>query len=127
MLPALLVSTIILIVIGFVMRFENLVIPVRDLLLCFPLGAGLSGITNCLFIIASRHLVAAEVTLFMLLEFSLGPIWVWLFVGEAPTQLTVLGGLLVMSAVTVRAAIQLTQARHLAQRMKRRPVPIRAP
>lgn len=123
MLPTLLVSTVILIAIGLVMRFDDLVIPVGDMVLCFILGAGLSGITNWLFIIASRHLVAAEVTLFMLLEFSLGPIWVWLFVGEMPTQLTVLGGALVMSAVIVRAAIQLSQAR----RIKRRPVPIGAP
>lgn len=123
MLPTLLVSTMILIAIGFVMRFDNLAIPLRDMMLCFLLGAGLSGVTNCLFIIASRHLVAAEVTLFMLLEFALGPVWVWLFVGESPTRLTVMGGVLVMAAVVVRAAIQLNQSR----RMKRRPVPIGAP
>ena len=28
----------------------------------------------------------------MLLEFSLGPIWVWLFVGEVPAQWTLVGG-----------------------------------
>jgi len=120
MLPTLLVSTVILISVGFGARHDDLSIPIRDLVLCFILGAGMSGVTNWLFIIASRHLVAAEVTLFMLLEFSLGPIWVWIFVGEIPTHLTILGGALVMSAVVVRAAIQLNQAR----RIKRRPVPV---
>ena len=60
-----------------------------------------------MFIIASRHLIAAEVTLVMQLEFVFGPIWVWLFVSEVPTQLTILGGSLVLGAVLVRAIVEL--------------------
>ncbi len=123
MLPTLLVSTPILITIGVIMKFDALSIPVWDMARCFLLGAGMSGVANFFFVIASRHLVAAEVTLFMLLEFALGPIWVWLFVGEIPTSLTALGGILVMSAVALRAVIQLRRAR----RMKRKPVPIGVP
>ena len=69
------------------------------MLLCFALGGVVAGFSNALFIISSRHLLAAELTFFMLLEFSLGPIWVWIFINEIPTQWTILGGVIVMSAV----------------------------
>jgi drug/metabolite transporter (DMT)-like permease len=75
-----------------------------------------------MFIFASRHLVAAELTLFMLLEFALGPIWVWVFINEVPTDLTVLGGLVVILSVAIRALFEL---RRSTPRLKRgRPSPI---
>ena len=46
----------------------------------------------------------------MLLEFVFGPIWVWLFVDEVPTQLTLIGGSLVISAVLFRALAELRSA-----------------
>jgi len=59
--------------------------------------------------VASRHIAAAEVTLFMLLEFALGPIWVWLFVNEVPSQWTLLGGALVIAAIVARSLLELRQ------------------
>ena len=70
-------------------------------------GAVLSGIANFLFLFASRHLAAAEVTLFMLLEFALAPIWVWWVVNEIPSLWTVVGGALIMGAVVIRSVIEL--------------------
>ena len=46
----------------------------------------------------------------MLLEFALGPIWVWLFVGETPTRWTLVGGALVIAAVAIRTVIELRSA-----------------
>jgi drug/metabolite transporter (DMT)-like permease len=43
----------------------------------------------------------------MLLEFALGPIWVWMFAGEIPTLWTLIGGCLIITAVTVRAILEL--------------------
>ena len=60
-----------------------------------------------LFIIACRYLVAAEVTLFNLLEFSIAPIWVWLFIDEVPTSTTLIGGAIIISAVFVKTFIEL--------------------
>jgi len=40
------------------------------------------GFVHSVFIFATRFLLASEVTLFMLLEFSLGPFWVWIFLNE---------------------------------------------
>ncbi len=109
MLPALMVSGVLIVVLAGVLRWDDLGISVHDILLCVLLGAGLSGIANALFIAASRHLVAAELTLFMLLEFALGPIWVWIFINEVPTEWTIVGGAIVILAVFLRSLFQLQQ------------------
>ncbi|MEO0697896.1 MAG: DMT family transporter [Pseudomonadota bacterium] len=76
------------------------------------LGGILSGMANALFIAASKHLVAAELTLFMLLEFALGPVWVWLFIAETPTRATITGGAIVISSVAARAGLELLHTRN---------------
>lgn len=122
MLPALIVSAVIIALLSALLRWDDLVISLQDILLCFLWGGVLSGLGNAMFIFASRHLVAAELTLFMLLEFALGPIWVWIFINEVPTDLTVLGGSIVIISVTIRALFEL---RRSAPRLKRgRPSPI---
>ena len=65
------------------------------------------GVIAGMFLYASRHLAAAEVTLFMLLEFALGPIWVWLFVNEQASRWTIIGGLLIILAIAIRAVLEL--------------------
>ena len=60
-----------------------------------------------LFVVASRHLAAAEVTLLMLTEFVLGPVWVWLVIAEVPSSYTLLGGAIVLSAVAGRAIVDM--------------------
>ena len=116
MLPALMVSGLLIVLVAGVLRWDDLVISTHDLVLCLLLGGGISGLTNALFIVASRHLVAAELTLFMLLEFALGPIWVWIFINEIPTEWTIFGGTIVILAVVLRALFQL---RHDVARLRR--------
>jgi len=45
-----------------------------------------------LMTVGTRYLPAAEVSLFLLLEAVLAPIWVWLALGEIPPQTTLAGG-----------------------------------
>lgn len=124
MLPTMLVSAAIIAAVSLAVRWDDLGITLNDLLLCLLWGGLLSGVANWFFIIASRHLVAAEVTLFMLLEFCLGPLWVWLFIGEQPTEWTILGGLLVIAAVALRAGIELKAGGQRRRRLRRgRPSP----
>lgn len=103
MLPALVVSSTIIMSVGALMTSGDLLIPWHEIALCLLWGGVLSGFANWMFIVASRHLIAAEVTLIMLLEFVFGPIWVWIVVNEVPTELTLLGGGLVIGAVIFRA------------------------
>lgn len=107
MLPTLILSSLIIMVIGALVSGGRLDAPVRDIALCFLWGGVLSGFANWMFIAASRRLIAAEVTLVMLLEVVFGPIWVWLFVNEVPTKLTLFGGLLIIFAVIFRGAAEI--------------------
>ena len=121
MLPTLLLSGVLIAAVAFAVRFDDLAVPAKDVALCFLWGGVLSGLGNGMFIVASRHLLAAELTLFMLLEFALSPLWVWLFIAETPTAWALMGGALVIGSVTVRALFEM---RGTGRRLKRgRPSP----
>ncbi len=107
MIPVILLSSVIIIVISLLATKGDIAIPLNDILLCLFWGGFLSGFVNWMFIIASRHLATAEVTLIMLLEFALGPIWVWWFIGETPTSWTIFGGSVIIAAVALRSIFEL--------------------
>lgn len=44
----------------------------------------------------TRFLPAAEVSLFILLESILAPIWVWMVIGEVPPETTLVGGVVII-------------------------------
>lgn len=52
-----------------------------------------------LITVGTRFLPAAEVSLFLLLETILAPIWVWLALGELPPQATLSGGVLILATL----------------------------
>lgn len=64
----------------------------------FQVGAGL-----VLYTLGSRTVPAAELTLLSLAEVVLGPFWVWLFLGETLTTNTVIGGIILLIAITANA------------------------
>ena len=62
-------------------------------------------------IFSTRFLLASEVTLFMLLEFSLGPFWVWIFLNETISQETFYGGIIVMISVAVYSLFEINNTK----------------
>lgn len=66
------------------------------------LGVGQIGLGLILLTIGARLIPAAQVALISLLEVALGPLWVWLAVGERPSVATVIGGLMVVAAVILQ-------------------------
>jgi len=66
--------------------------------------------------VATRYLPSPEVSLCLLIETILGPIWVWWLLGEAVPSLTLAGGALILTTVAVHAS--------LALRAERRPPPV---
>lgn len=60
----------------------------------FQLGLGC-----LLFTLAVPHLSAAEIGLLSLLETTLGPVWVWLGIGERPSDPALFGGLIVITSL----------------------------
>ncbi|HEX5108721.1 MAG TPA: DMT family transporter [Vicinamibacterales bacterium] len=55
---------------------------------------------------AVRHLPALEVSLLLLLEPVLNPIWTWLVRGEAPGSAVIAGGAVILGATALRAVVQ---------------------
>jgi drug/metabolite transporter (DMT)-like permease len=78
-------------------------IPGDDLLALAALGAGQIGLGLVLLTLGARLIPAAQVALITLLEVVLGPLWVWLAVGERPTTATLVGGAIVVVAVVIQA------------------------
>ena len=70
MLPSLLIASTLMIAVALPVTGGDLALPLNDILLCLFWGGCLSGFVNWTFIIASRHLATAEVTLLMLIEFA---------------------------------------------------------
>ena len=78
-------------------------INLRDWLLCASMGVFQVGVGLVIFTHGSRYLPAAEITLLSLTEIVLGPVWVWLAIGEVPGNWTVVGGIIVLSAIAGQA------------------------
>ena len=72
----------------------------------FQLGAGLA-----LFTTGARLAPAAKVALLSVLEPILGPVWVWAILGEHPGTMALIGGGIVLSALSVNMAMDLRKAR----------------
>jgi DME family drug/metabolite transporter len=99
MQPFLLISGIVAVVAGTVATGGDVGVPLWDACLLLFWGAGLTGCGYLIMLFASRHVPSAEITFLMMIEFILSPIWVWVFFDEVPRTLTMIGGLIVLSAV----------------------------
>ena len=79
----------------------------HDLTILSVMGLLVVPIALALFLSGTRYIPAAEVALFALLETVIGPILVWLGVGEVPTLATWIGGGFVMTAIIVNSILAL--------------------
>ena len=83
------------------------------ILLCFFWGAILHGFMNIVFIFSSRFLYASEITLFMLIEFTLGPFWVWIFLDETFSNNTFFGGIIVLLSVATYSFLEMYNQKNI--------------
>ena len=60
-----------------------------------------------LITLAPRYIPAHEVALFFLLETTLGPLWVWIFINEAPSIKALIGGGLIIITIIVHSYFDL--------------------
>ena len=111
MLPTLFISGMMMVVVSFVLSLENLTISIHDIFLCFLWGGIVTVFASIVFIYSIRFLYASEVTFFMLLEISLGPIWVWIFLNETISQETLFGGIIVMASVAVYSFFEMNASK----------------
>ena len=83
----------------------NLIIDRYDAFYALFLGIFQVGFGLILYTIGSKTVPAAELTLLSLCEVLLAPIWVWIFLGEGATRLTLIGGSLLLLAITLNSLV----------------------
>lgn len=71
------------------------------------LGCVQLGVSYYFYAHAIRHITALQAVLIPVLEPLLNPVWVLLAVGEKPTSLALLGGAIVLAAITGRSLLLL--------------------
>jgi drug/metabolite transporter (DMT)-like permease len=76
----------------------------HDVAILGLLGFFQLGLPCMLMVRASRHLAAPEIALLSLLEVIEGPLWSWLFAGEAVAPSTFGGGVVVLAALVLNEA-----------------------
>jgi drug/metabolite transporter (DMT)-like permease len=77
----------------------------QDMAVAFAIGFFVVAIGMVLFTLGSRVVPAAELTLLSLVEVLLGPMWVWLALGETASQNTLVGGGVLLAGVVFNAVM----------------------
>jgi drug/metabolite transporter (DMT)-like permease len=117
MLPAVFLAGVFAIVIaGTICQFAGFgfEIPRNDIGIALSIGVFQVGMGLVIYTIGSRVVPAGELVLLSMTEVLLGPVWVWIFIGETVSFYTLLGGAILMLAIAGNAISGL----------RRKPVPI---
>ncbi len=69
------------------------------------------GVSFVFISIAPQFISSPEVGIFFLLETALGPLWVWLFISEAPTQKTLIGGIFIIIIIFIHSYYMIRKER----------------
>ena len=76
-------------------------------LLVFASGGVMLAAGGALLMLGPRYLPAAEVSMITLLEIVIGPLLVWVGVGEVPGTYSLIGGAVILTAITIHSLIRL--------------------
>jgi drug/metabolite transporter (DMT)-like permease len=110
MLPQVMIAGLWTLVPAFVLAGPFAATP-SDLAILALMGCVQLGIGCLLATAASRTLAATELSLLALLEPILGPLWVWVLLGENPGHNALVGGAIVLCAVVGNAVFAIWRAR----------------
>jgi drug/metabolite transporter (DMT)-like permease len=102
MLPAVLLSGLFAIGITSVVCLVtglSFVLTTQDGTVAMVMGVAQVGTGLVLYTLGSKTVPAVELTLLSLAEVVLGPVWVWVFLGETASRATLLGGAILLAAI----------------------------
>ena len=117
MLPAVFLAGVFAIIAGAVVCEFNgygFDLPRNDIVISMSMGVFQVGMGLVIYTIGSRVVPAAELALLSMTEVLLGPLWVWIFIGETVSFYTLLGGTVLMLAIAGNALSGL----------RRKPIPV---
>ncbi|NQW11456.1 MAG: DMT family transporter [Alphaproteobacteria bacterium] len=90
---------------------HSLALPPEGVLMMAGLGILILPLSFAMITLAPLYIPAAEVSLVLLLETVLGPLWVWLALAEDPGPRTLIGGGVVLAALLLHSALSLRASR----------------
>lgn len=117
MLPAVFLAGVFAIITGaLVCEFNGygLALSRNDIAISLSMGVFQVGMGLVIYTIGSRVVPAAELALLSMTEVLLGPLWVWIFIGETVSFYTLLGGAVLLLAIAGNALSGL----------RRKPIPV---
>jgi DME family drug/metabolite transporter len=117
MLPAVFLAGIFAIVVSAMVCAANgytFKLSSNDASIAFALGVFQVGTGLAIYTMGSKVVPAAELALLSMTEVLLGPLWVWILLGEGASLYTLIGGLILMLAIVGNALTGL----------RRKPVPL---
>ena len=117
MLPAVFLAGVFAIITGaLVCEFNGygFALPRNDIVISLSMGVFQVGMGLVIYTIGSRVVPAAELALLSMTEVLLGPVWVWIFIGETVSFYTLLGG----------AVLMLALAGNALSGLRRKPIPV---
>lgn len=103
-LESIFLGNILTAVIGIPFLFQSLP-HTNDWLLLLVLGVVQLGIPYILYAEAIKHATALEAILIPVIEPLLNPLWVFIILGETPGQFALIGGAIVLAAITIRCIL----------------------
>ena len=99
-LPALIAGVLLAVFAGTIAMFDTgLGVSWRDVGLACVTGGLALGIGLPMFNLGHRSVAAARVSLLLMTEIVLAPLWVWIWPGETPRAGTLIGGAIVLATV----------------------------
>ena len=69
------------------------------------------GVSFVFISIAPQFISSPEVGIFFLLETALGPLWVWFFISEVPTEKTLIGGIFIIIIIFIHSYYMIRKER----------------
>ena len=104
-LPSLMLAKI-LTMIFTVFFVSSFALPSSDIFIILIMGVFFVFVPISLITLAPRYIAAHEVQLFFVLETALGPIWVWYFINERPSDKTIIGGIAIILIIFIYTILE---------------------
>ena len=92
---------------------DELAIDFKTLMIVMIMGLLISPISRVLLGTGAKYINASEVSLLMLIETIMAPIWVWIFLDEVPSSYTFIGGSIIVITLVINSLYTLKRENKL--------------
>ena len=99
MLPSTAIGAFLTMPFAFWLSSGSVIIPARDIGFAFLSGGLLTALGGTLFMLGAKYVPAGVLAFLTLTEIVLAPLWVWWVFNEVPSQSTLIGGAVVVTAL----------------------------